>query len=125
VKIKLYWPNCYLAIKGVNFNGEDAIFLECSVDEAKEYLFDRLSEDQVQLCLRDYDYHPNSMQLKYGIETNKICFLITRDQKVILPVSWYFPYAGQWNAYNPFLRINEIEIKDLGELSEVTLEVEE
>jgi hypothetical protein len=51
--------------------------------------------------------------------------LITRDQKVILPVSWYFPYAGQWNAYNPFLRINEIDIKDLGELSEVTLEVAE
>lgn len=65
------------------------------------------------------------MQLKFGIETNKICFLITRDQKVILPVSWHFHYAGQRNAYNPFLRINEIEIKELSELSEVILEVEE
>lgn len=125
MKIKLYWPNCNLAINGANFDGEDAIFLECSIDEAEEYLFNRLSEDQVKQCLRDYDTHPNSEELKYGIETNKICFLITRNQKVILPEPWYFPYAGQWNAYNPFLRIKEIEINDISELSEVILEVEE
>lgn len=125
MKIKLYWPNCYLATKGVDFNGADAIFLECSIDEAKEYILDRLSEEQVKICLREYDPHPNLGQLKYGIETNKICFLITRNQRILLPVSWRYPYAGQWNAYNPFLRINEIEIKDISELSEVILEIDD
>lgn len=63
MKIKLYWPNCDLAINGIEFNGEDAIFLECSIDEAKEYLFEQLTEDQVNQCLRDYDPHPNPGQL--------------------------------------------------------------
>lgn len=125
MKIKLYWPNCELDISGGGFNGNDALFLECSFEEAKEYLFDQLTEDQVNQCLRDYDSHPNPGQLEYGIETNKICFLITQSRKVFFPEPWYFPYSGQWNAYNPFLRIKEIEIKDLNELSEVILEVEE
>ncbi|MDP2750512.1 MAG: hypothetical protein Q8O89_06800 [Nanoarchaeota archaeon] len=84
-----------------------------------------MTEDQVKQCIHNYDPAPNPGQLEYGIETDKICFLITRNLKAILPEPWYFPYAGQWNAYNPFLRINEIEIKDLGELSEVISEVEE
>jgi len=124
VKIKLYWPNCDLNLRGAVFNGNDAIFLECSLEEAKEQLFNRLTEDQVNQCLRDYDPHPNPRQLEFGIETDKICFLITKDQEVLLPEPWYFPYAGQWNAYNPFQKIKEIEIYDIGELSDLIVEVE-
>lgn len=125
MKIKHYWPNCDLAIKGVVFNGEDALFLECSLEEAKEQLFDCLTEEQIDHCLRDYDPYSNPGQLEYGIETDKICFLITKDQEVLLPEPWYFPHAGQWNAYNPFQKIREIEINDIGELSDVIVEVEE
>ena len=125
MKIKLYWPNCNLVVKDVEFNGEDAIFLECSIDEAKDHLFYRLTEDQVNQCLRDYDPNPNPGQLEYGVETNKICFLITRNQRALLPEPWYFPYAGQWNAFNPFRKIKEIEINDISELSDIILEIEE
>lgn len=125
MKIRLYWPNCKLIINNVDFHGEDAFFLECSIDEAREHLFDQLTEDQIKLCLHNFESQTYFGQHEYNTETNKICFLITRNQKVILPVSWYFPYAGQWNAYNPFLRTREIELKNIGELSEMLLEVEQ
>lgn len=125
MKIKLYWPNCNFGSRGMEFNGNDTLFLECSLEEAKVQLFDHLTEEQIDQCLRDYNPHPNPEQLEFGFETDKLCFLITKDQKVLLPEPWYFPYAGQWNAYNPFRKIKEIEIKDISELSDVIVEVEE
>lgn len=123
MQIKLYWPNCNLCFKDIEFNGNDALFLECSLEEAKEQLFNHLTDDQIDQCLRDHNPNPNSGQLKFGIETDKICFLITKDQKSLLPEPWYFPYAGQWNGYNPFRKIKEIEINDIGELSDLIVEV--
>ena len=120
----MYWPNCILDCKDAKFNGEDALFLECNPEEVKEQLFDLLTENQIELCLRKYNPCPDPMQLEFGIETNKICFLITKNRKVILPCSWYFPYSGQWNAYNPFRKIKEIEIKDINELSDIIVKVE-
>lgn len=122
MKIKLYWPNCNLNFSDVNFNGNDAFFLECSLEEAKEQLFDRLTEYQIHHCLRDYDSCPNPGQLEFGIETDKVCFLITKDQNVLLPEPWYFPYSGQWNEYNPFQKIKEIEIKNVSELPDLIVE---
>ncbi len=81
-----------------------------------------LTEEQIDHCLRDYDPHPNPGQLEFGIETDKLCFLITKDQKVLLPEPWYFPYAGQWNSFNPFRKIKEIEINKIGELSDLIVE---
>ena len=125
MKIKVYWPNCNFGFSGMEFNGNDALFLECSLEEAKEQLFDRLTDAEIEHCLRDYNPHPNSGQLECGIETNNICFLITKDQKSLLPEPWYFPYAGQWNANNPFRKIKEIEIKNLDELADLIIELEE
>lgn len=124
MKIKVYWPNCKYYHKEIDFSGNDALFLECSLEEAQEQLFDRLTEDQIDQCLLDYVPNANPDHLESGIETNRICFLITKDQKTLLPEPWYFPYAGQWNANNPFRRIKEIEIKDIGELADLIVEVE-
>lgn len=124
MKIKLYWPNCNFGHRGTEFKGNDAFFLECSLEEAREQLFDRLTVEQIDYCLREYDSRPNQGQSAFGIETDKICFLITKDQKVLLPEPWYFPYAGQWNAYNPFRKIKEIDISAVNELSDIVVEVE-
>lgn len=124
MKIKLQWPNCDFDFRDIEFNGNDALFLECSLDEAKEQLFNRLTEDQIDQCLRDYNPQPNPGQLEFGIETDKVCFLITKDLRLLLPEPWYFPYSGQWNGYNPFQKIKEIEIKDISELSDLTIELE-
>lgn len=55
----------------MEFNGNDDLFLECSLEEAKEQVFDRLTEEQIDHCLPDYDPHPNPRQLEFGIETDK------------------------------------------------------
>ncbi len=124
MKIKLFWPNCNLHHNDVAFNGCDALFLECSLEEAKKHLFNRLTEKQISQCIRDYDPNPNLESLEFGIETDKICFLITKDQRSLLPEPWYFPYAGQWNAYNPFQKIKEIEIKDISETMGLVVELD-
>jgi hypothetical protein len=125
VKIKLYWPKCNLCFKDIEFNGNDALFLECSLEEAKEQLFHYLTDGQIDQCLRGYNPISNPGQFEFGIETDKVCFLITKDQKLLLPEPWYFPYTGQWNAYNPFRKIKETEIKEIGELSDLVIEVVE
>jgi len=123
LKIKLYWPNCDLYYKDIEFNGNDAFFLECTLEEAKEQLFNRLNEKQINQCMSTYDPEPNPKSLEFGVETNKICFLITQDQTLILPEPWIFPYAGQWNAYNPFQKIKEIEIEDIGQLTDLKVDL--
>ncbi len=75
--------------------------------------------------MRDYDPTPQPEFLKYGIETNKICFLITKDQKPLLLETWRFPYAGQWNPNSPFQRIKEIEIKNTSGITNLVVELEE
>ncbi len=125
MKIKLYWPKCNLCFKDIEFNGNDALFLECSLEEAKEQLFHYLTDGQIDQCLRGYNPISNPGQFEFGIETDKVCFLITKDQKLLLPEPWYFPYTGQWNAYNPFRKIKETEIKEIGELSDLVIEVVE
>ena len=125
MKIKVYWPNCKYYYKDMDFNRNDALFLECSLEEAKEQLFSRLTEDQIDQCINNYDPIPQPAFLESGIETNNICFLITKDQKSLLPEPWYFPYGGQWNANNPFRKIKEIEIKNLDELTASIIKLEE
>ena len=125
MKIKLYWPNCDLHFKNTEFRGNDAFFIECNLEEAKEQKFSRLAEDQISQCVRDYDPIPQPGFLKLGIETNKMCFLVTKDQKSLLPEPWYFPYAGQWNDDNPFREIKAIEIKNVDELANMVFELDE
>lgn len=124
MKIKLYWPNCNLSFKGISFDSNDAFFLECSLDEAKEQLFKRLTDEQINQCHRDYEPILNEEHLVFGNESNKICFLITKDQKTLLPQPWYYPYAGQWNAYSPFVEIKEIEIKRIEHLTDIVVDLD-
>ena len=111
MKIKLYWPNCTLNFRGVEFNGHDAIFLECSLEEAKEQLFDRLTEEQIDKCLRDYDPHSNHGQLKFGIETDKSCFLVTKDKNVLLPEPWYFPSQDYGMCITCFRKTRKLKLR--------------
>lgn len=125
MKIKMYWPNCTLNIEGANFQKKDAFFLECSLKEAKEQLFCRLSEKQIRECMENYDSQPKPNFLEDNIETNKICFLITKDQKALYPEGWFIPFAGQWNGDSPFRRIKEIEMTNLHEIADIVVKLED
>ena len=125
MKIKMYWPNCNLNFKGAEFNGKDALFLECSLAEAKKQLFYRLTSNQIEECMRDYNLKRSKAEIESGIESNKVCFLITMDQETLLPEPWWFPFAGQWNGYSPFRKIRNIEIEVLEELSNSIIQIED
>jgi hypothetical protein len=67
-------------------------------------------------------YAADPDRLRAEIEENKadngnVYLLISADLKSIISLPVYYPYAGQWNAYNPFEEIPETEISDLKALS--------
>lgn len=119
--IRMYWPNCTLNNKGIDFDGKDALFLECSLDEARKQLFGRLTPQQIGQCLNDYMPKTDDGANESEIRSDMICFLITMDQNTLLPEPWWFPYAGQWNGYSPFREIIEVKIKDIGELLNISV----
>ena len=123
MKIKLIWPQYKFVSDEMKLN-DDALFLECSLEETKKQIFEFLTDEQIKEILRSYRPIQNQEHLEFGIETDKICFLVSKDLTVFLPRPWFFPYSGQWNAYNPFRKIKEIEIKDISEIGSLVLEIE-
>lgn len=122
MKIKLYWPKCDLHDNKVDFAGDDAFFLECSIEEAKEQIFSYLTDVEIKESISLYNPIPDTMFLEYGIDTSKSCFLITKDLKKILPMKWSFPYSPQWNGDSPFEDIKEIELKYITEIKDIIIE---
>lgn len=122
LKIKLYWPECDLTGKLVDFAGDDLFFLECSLKEAEEHIFKFLSDDEIKESLRHFNPVPNTMFLEDGIDTSNVYFLISRDPEKILPIWWSFPYSNHWGGDSPFIEIKEIYIKDLSELDDFKIE---
>jgi hypothetical protein len=92
---------------------------------SKEQLFSRLTEEQIDRCIHEYDSTPQKTWLDLGIETNTDLLPHYKGSKSLLPEPWYFPYAGQWNDENPFRKIKEINIKNLNELADIAVVVEE
>ncbi len=108
---ELYWPGCKARLMDATFGGQDAYFVTCSLEEAERQLFPRLTHEQIRRCTGDYDPEP-----KEGIPSDKICALVAVDLSVISAQPWWFPYAGQWNAYSPFRAVEEKERESLEDL---------
>ena len=51
-------------------------------------------------------------------------FLVSVDLTEILSFNWVYPYAGMWNAANPFEEIELVHFNSLEQLEGVFMEVE-
>lgn len=121
MKIQLYWPKCEFQNGKWGQKGVDSYWIECTLQESEEKVFKYLSSEQIEESKSNWDPRENYSK-DIGIETDRLCYLVTKDLKSIMPSQWYYPYAGQWNAYCPFERIKEIEIQDLSEVSNISIE---
>lgn len=116
--IKLYWPDCNF------FNGEwvsdviDSYWVECTYEEAEKNVFPYLSPEQIENSKKNWEPRESNNK-DIGIETDRLCYLVSKDLKSIVSLSWYYPYSGQWNAYCPFIEIKELDIKELKDLSRI------
>ena len=124
MRTKVYWPQCGRVFYDYREDKIDAFWVECNVQDAEKNVFPLLTEKQMKESLRYWrpqeEEHPD-LPFTYKM----LYFLIAKDLKTIIPFDAHFPYAGQWNGYCPFRKIDEREISDLHEISEIILTDEE
>jgi hypothetical protein len=98
-------------------------WLECSYDEALDVLH------QVKLSAEDFRSYVEHLhefrsrglgdrQVDQGLEVyTRIGFLISEDGKIVEWAPPGFPIANMWDAYNPFERVEAIEIHSFDEFA--------
>lgn len=120
MRVILVWPDKKLSGNN-NVESMDHFWIECTIAEAEGIILPKLSEESLgryHEILREPNAPPPEMQ--YTI--SKRFFLISRDGLVIEPCPWYFPFAGQWNAYCPFRCMRQRTLLDVDELQAVSVE---
>lgn len=118
MKIILYWPDCNLLDGQWVKDGIDSYWVECTYEEAKKSVFPYLSPDQIGNSKKYWDQR-GSKNNDTNIDIGRLCYLVSKDLKSIVPFPWYYPYSGQWNGYCPFIEIKELNIKELRNLSNI------
>ena len=105
----LFWKDCW------RFKPEqDAYWVECSEDEVN-HIIPLLDDAQEWRDRRDI-FHSSKFahtNPQLGMQPDSYYFLISIDGKNAIPTPPYYPYAGQWNAYCPFSKIEPFSFKTL------------
>jgi len=76
-------------------------------------------------CVSNSSRQYKSESIKYaefdGAENNhSYCYLIAADLSRVIAKPAFFPFAGQWNAFNPFRELSEIyDINALDKLQRI------
>lgn len=111
--VKFYWPNCNL--NSIETNSQTYFWVGCTVSEAETIVYPLISESMKQESILLYEDRPHNILAKeYG--SDSLWFLVSKDASAILSFFWGFPYAGQWNSWNPFKEMDQEFIKTLEEL---------
>ncbi|TCX53588.1 hypothetical protein [Dehalobacter sp. 14DCB1] len=118
MKIKLMWPKCRFLNKQWTNEEMDSYWVECTIDEAKNKVFSYLSTSQIDESMKNREPKEND-DVPIKIDSDHLYFLISKDLQSIESFPWYYPYSGQWNAYCPFVEIEEVDISDLKEILEL------
>lgn len=122
MKIKLYWPRCNFPSKQRADEEIDSYWVECTLEEAEINVFPRLSLAQIEISKKNWEPKENDSK-DIVIDTNSLCYLVSKNLRSITSFPWYYPYSGQWNGYSPFEEMREIEIKDLKDIATIINEV--
>ena len=100
----------------------DYFWVECTVEEAEDKIIPLLSAE-ILLRYQRISVEPNRPPPEMSYMIGKRFFLISRDGTDIEPFSWFFPFAGQWNAYCPFRCMRKRKICDVSELQDIDVEI--
>lgn len=117
MKIKFYWPQCDLINGGWVKECIDSYWVECSYEEAENYVFPYLIPKQIKTSIMLWK---QAKGVGYR-GSDRLCFLVSKDAQSILPMAWFYPFSGHWNGYSPFVDIKTIEITKLEELLSIGL----
>lgn len=104
-------------------NEKDSFWVECTDQEVTDNIMP-LKSDADFLKEIKFNRGPSEINknLNERIYTN--FFLISVDLKDILSFNWVYPYAGMWNAANPFEEIELVHFGKLEQLKRIFKEIE-
>lgn len=106
------------------------IWYNCSLNENKSSFWVECTDEEVERCIIPF-VTGNRSELELSIIQNKgyskinkneneqiFCnfFLISTDYHCIKSYDWVMPYAGMWNAGNPFREIDVVDFQSLENL---------
>ena len=127
--VRIYWPECEYRNWEWQETGLDAFWVECTLEDAREKVIPLLAEDErtrealdneLRTCeeprviARIAEVYKGDL---VSADSPMLFFLVTRDLSSIQPMSWYYPFSGQWNAYCPFREIEPVSLAILDELA--------
>ncbi len=102
MKILFEWKDCW------RLNNVDAYFLEIPIQEAGMEIMSRLnSKDREKLDSGIYQHQVNDWaRSNPSLATpDNIYILFPVDGRECILEQPYYPYAGQWNFFNPFIEV--------------------
>lgn len=109
---KIIWPKCRM------MNDKNAFWVGCTDEEVNKKIIPLLNDINESKELEKISF--NRGPCTFREDQDEIMFtnyfLISADGKEILSYPWSLPYAGQWNASNPFRMITKTNITNLDEL---------
>lgn len=117
MKTRLIWRESWMN------NKKDSFWVECTDQEVVDNILP-LKSDADFMKEINFNREPSKINknLNEAIYTN--FFLVSVDLKNILSFNWVYPYAGMWNAANPFEEIEVADFDRLEQLQEMFKEIE-
>jgi hypothetical protein len=117
MKINLVCKNCSLFQKT-----QDGFWVSCKSGDLEEKILPLIDDKNKKAFLSRKDSFLSTDWAQKNpnlAEIDSYYFLVSRDGNEILPFEPYLPYAGQWNADNPFTKIKTKNIENIMELNNI------
>lgn len=117
MKTRLIWRKSWYN------NDKDSFWIECTDQEVVDNILPLKSDPEF---LEEMKRNKGASKINKNENENIFCnfFLISTDLKDIKSANWVYPYAGMWNASNPFREIEVIDFDNLEDLQEAFNKIE-
>lgn len=114
MKTRFIWEKC--RING----GKDSFFVECTDEDVVTKILPFLKSQNLEILQSISKFRGHSL-INEGKDEKDYCnyFLISRDGLKIKSVPHLLPYSSQWNAYNPFIAFESVEINEISDLKKI------
>ncbi len=102
---------------------KDSFWVECTDQEVIDNILP-LKSDADFLKEIEFNRGPSEVNKNLNESIFTSFFLVSVDLTEILSFNWVYPYAGMWNAANPFEEIELVTFEKLEQLEGIFEEIE-
>ena len=97
---------------------KDSFWVECTDQEVIDNILP-LKSDADFLKEIEFNREPSRINENLNERIYTSFFLVSVDLTEILSFNWVYPYAGMWNAANPFEQIEVVAFDSLNQLERI------